>query len=194
MKSMMLGLSRFMSVLGGLVLSFLILLTCTSIAGRLLNGFFHGDFMTAIAPGLSDWMLKLGVGPVTGDFELVEAGVAFAIFAFIPLCQMTAGHASVDIFVSFMPERLVGFLRMVTEVVFGLVLVVIAVQLCSGMLDKIDNRETSFLLAYPVWWAYALSLFGAVAAAIVGVYMGAVRVYEYFTHTTIIPEGTEAGH
>ena len=39
MKSMMLGLSRFMSVLGGLVLSFLILLTCTSIAGRLLNGF-----------------------------------------------------------------------------------------------------------------------------------------------------------
>ena len=32
------------------------------------------------------------------DYELVEAGVAFAIFAFIPLCQIYGSHATVDIF------------------------------------------------------------------------------------------------
>ena len=194
MKNAMLALSRFMSILGGLVLSFLILLTCVSIAGRLLNGLFHSDFMTGLAPEFSRWMIGIGIGPVTGDFELVEAGCAFAIFAFIPLCQMTAGHASVDVFVSFLSERTNSFLRMVTEAIFALVLVVIAVQLANGMVDKIDNRETSFLIAYPIWWAYALSLFGAIAAAIVGVYMAVVRVCEFFTRSIIIPEGTEAGH
>ena len=86
-----------MAVLGGIVLSFLILLTCVSIIGRSLNGIFHSDFMERIAPGFSRLVIDIGVGPVNGDFELVEAGVAFAIFAFIPLCQVTAGHASVDI-------------------------------------------------------------------------------------------------
>lgn len=191
MYKFMLGFSRFMTMLGGLVLVALILLTVLSIAGRQLNGLAHSHVLSWRSPELASWLIEIGVGPINGDFELVEAGIAFAVFAFLPLCQITAGHASVDIFASFLPRVVNRFLRMAIEIVFALVLVVIAVQLFSGMLDKLKNGETSFLLAYPVWWAYALSLFGAIGAAIVGIYMAAVRIIEFFSGRVIVADGSE---
>ncbi|MHA6262915.1 TRAP transporter small permease [Arenibacterium sp. CAU 1754] len=193
MKNFMMGLSRFMAVLGGIVLTALIVLTCISIAGRLLNGLFHGAFMQSVAPGFADWAIGIGIGPVTGDFELVEAGVAFAIFAFIPLCQITAGHASVDIFANMMPRGVNRFLRMVIEIVFAAVLILIAWRLFDGMQSKMRYGETSFLLQFQIWWAYAASLFGAVISAVVGVYVAAVRVYEFLTGRIIIWDGVEQG-
>jgi len=192
LKAFMMALSRFMAVLGGIVLSVLIVLTCISIAGRILNGILHGGFMQGLAPGFADWLISIGVGPVNGDFELVEAGVAFAIFAFLPLCQITAGHASVDIFTNLMPRGYNRVSRMVIDIVFAAVLVLIAWRLYAGMMSKMGYRETTFLLQFPIWWAYAASLFGAVMAALVGVYVAFVRIYELLTGRIIIVDGMEA--
>jgi hypothetical protein len=189
----MMGLARFMAVLGGIVLTLLILLTCVSIAGRLLNGFLHGDLMQGIAPGLATWLIELGVGPVNGDFELVESGVAFAIFAFIPLCQITSGHASVDILTNAFPAGVNRFLRMVIDIVFAAVLILIAWKLYDGMVSKMRYGETTFLLQFPIWWAYAASLVGAVVSAVVAVYMALVRSYEFATGRIVIWDGVEAG-
>jgi len=194
LKSLMMSLARFMAVMGGIVLSLLIVLTCISILGRTLNGFFHSDFMEGIAPGFSSWVISIGVGPVNGDFELVEAGVAFAIFAFMPLCQITSGHASVDIFTNMLPRGFNRFSRMVIELVFAAVLVLIAWRLYEGMMSKRGYHETTFLIQFPIWWAYAASFVGAVVAAIVGVYMGAVRTYEFFTGRIVIIDGVGAEH
>ncbi|WP_083097095.1 TRAP transporter small permease [Pseudophaeobacter leonis] len=190
MHKLMMGLARFMAILGGMVLSLLIFLTCLSIIGRLLNGVLHGDVMQSIAPGFSNWMITW-VGPINGDFELVEAGVAFAIFAFLPLCQISAGHAAVDVVANAFPRRVNRFLRMITELLFAAVLVLIAWRLAAGTISKFDNGETSFLLEFPVWWALAASLFCAVVAAIVGIYMGAVRTIEFFTGRIQIWDGVE---
>ncbi len=192
MKNFMMGLARFMALLGGAVLTLLIVLTCVSISGRLLNGMFHSDFMESIAPVFSKWMIDIGVGPVNGDFELVEAGVAFAVFAFIPLCQITAGHASVDIVTNKLPAGVNRFLRMITEFVFAAVLILIAWKLFDGMSSKMRYGETTFLLQFPIWWAYAASFIGAVVAAIVGVYMAMVRIYEFGTGRIVIWDGVEA--
>jgi TRAP-type C4-dicarboxylate transport system permease small subunit len=192
MKNLMMRLARFMAFLGGIVLTALIFLTCISITGRLLNGFFHGAFMERVAPGFAHWMIDIGVGPVNGDFELVEAGVAFAIFAFMPLCQITAGHASVDILTNHLSRRFNLVLRALTEVLFAVVLVVIAWKLADGTISKYGYGETSFLLEFPVWWAYSASLVAAIVAAIVAVYMACVRVYELLTGHIIIWDGVEA--
>lgn len=192
MHRFMSGLARLMAMLGGTVLTLLIVLTCVSIAGRLLNGFFHGSLMQSVAPGFADWMIGIGVGPVNGDFELVEAGVAFAIFAFLPLCQITAGHASVDVLANNFPQGVNRFLRMVIEIVFAAVLVLIAWRLGDGTASKYANGETSFLLQFPVWWAYAASLLAATVAAVVGVYMAAVRTYEFLTGRILVWDGVEA--
>ncbi|MFD3188817.1 TRAP transporter small permease [Sedimentitalea sp. HM32M-2] len=191
MKSFMMGLARVMAFLGGVVLTLLILLTCVSIVGRLLNGFFHGPLMQSLAPGFARWMIDIGVGPVNGDFELVESGVAFAIFAFLPLCQITAGHASVDIFTNRFPARLNRFMRMITEIVFAAVLILIAWKLYDGMTSKMRYGETTFLLQFPIWWAYAASLIGAVVSAIVGSYVAGARIYEFLTGRIIIWDGVE---
>jgi len=193
-KGFMMALSRFMAIMGGIVLSLLIILTCISIVGRTLNGLFHSGVMERLAPGFSDWMIKAGVGPINGDFELVEAGVAFAIFAFIPLCQITAGHASVDIFTNILPRGFNRFLGAVIEIAFAAVLVLIAWRLYEGMMSKKDYGETSFLFQFPIWWAYAASFVGAVVSAIVGTYVALVRIAEFLTGRTIISDGMEADH
>jgi Tripartite ATP-independent periplasmic transporters, DctQ component len=185
------ALARFMAILGGIVLSLLVVLTVISIAGRILNGFLHGDFMQGLSPGFATWLIDLGIGPVNGDFELVEAGVAFAIFAFLPLCQITAGHASVDVFTNMMPRGFNRFSRMVIEVVFAAVLVLIAWRLYEGMMSKKGYSETTFLLQFPIWWAYAASLFGALVTALVGVYVALVRVFEFLTGRNVIHDGLE---
>lgn len=182
-----------MAVLGGLVLTLLIVLVCVSVFGRTMNGVLHGASETFLS-GAAQWLLDMGVGPINGDFELVEAGIAFAIFAFLPLCHLSGGHATVDIFTSKLPVRVNKFLRMVIEVIFAAVLVTIALRLYAGMMSKLSYGETTFLLQFPIWWAYAASLFGAVVAAMVSVYIALMCVLEFATGRSILPTPEEANH
>jgi TRAP-type C4-dicarboxylate transport system permease small subunit len=96
-------LARTLAIIGGVVLTALVLLTCVSVIGRGGNTLGHSDFLTGILPGFADMLNEFG--PVTGDFEVVEAGIAFAIFAFLPICQLHGGHATVDVFTNMMPKR-----------------------------------------------------------------------------------------
>ncbi|MEZ5810618.1 MAG: TRAP transporter small permease [Rhizobiaceae bacterium] len=194
MHRLFMMLARAMAMSGGLVLSALIVLTCLSIVGRMLNTAFHGALLQALTPGFAHWALQAGVGPINGDFELVEAGIAFAIFAFLPLCQITGGHATVDIFTSRLSPRADRLLRMVIEVAFAIALVVIALQLYHGMASKMRSGQTTLLLQFPEWWAYAASLSGAVIAAVVAVYVAGVRAVEFFTNRMILADVGESGH
>lgn len=181
--------ARFMAICGGLVLALLILLICISVVGRSLNGVLHGWIGTAF-PAVSAWLLQAGVGPINGDFELVEAGVAFSIFSFLPLCQISGGHASVDIFTSKLPRGVNRGLQMVIDTVFAFALIIMAYQLYKGMLSKLSYGDTTFLLQFPIWWAYAASLVGAVMAAVISVYVACVRVMELATGQDVITDET----
>lgn len=186
MHKAVLMLARANAVLGGIVLTLLVLLTCVSVLGRILNGWLHGEFATSTFPDLAQRLLDMGVGPVLGDFELVEAGMAFAIFCFLPLCQITRGHASVDIFTSHMPEALNRVIGVLVDVIFAAVLILIAHRLHAGLLDKMAYSETTFMLQFPIWWAYGASLFAAVVAALVAVYVALANV------TGALPDPGEA--
>lgn len=187
-------LARAFAIIGGLVLSALIVMTCLSIVGRSLNSVLHGDLAQRVMPELADWLIKVGVGPINGDFELVEVGMAFAIFAFLPLCQLNGAHASVDIFTARLPVRVNRILRMVIEMVFAVVLVVIAVQFFAGMESKRASGQTTFLLEYPLWWAYAVSVPGAFVAALVSIYIAFSRLIEVATGRAVLSADLEAGH
>lgn len=180
------ALARGMAVLGGTVLSLLVLLTCLSVAGRVLNTALHGEVAQSLMPGLAERLLGWGVGPILGDFELVEAGMAFAIFAFLPLCQIAGAHASVDIFTSRLPPRARRALEAGIDCVFAAVLVLIAWQLWLGLLDKMRYNETTYLLQFPVWWAYAASLVAAAVAALTGVWVALARLVESVTGRAVL--------
>ncbi len=194
MHRFMYGLARFMAILGGLVLSAIIVLVCISVIGRRLNTLLHTDWVQGILGNGAQWLLDTGIGPILGDFELVEAGTAFAIFAFIPLCQITGGHATVDIFTSQMSDRVNRTIQVVVEIAFAIVLVVIAWKLYDGMQAKMRYNETTFLLQFPVWWSYLASLIPAIVGAVVGIYMAVVRIGESVTGRTLLKVGGEVDH
>lgn len=194
MYGFFMGLSRLMAYLGGIVLTGLIAMTCLSVLGREASDVLHGMIDAGRLEGAAQSLLNMGVGPVTGDFELTEAGIAFAIFAFLPFCQMTGGHASVDIFTSRLSPRADRLLRMATDGLFAIVLVMIAVQLAGGMQSKLRSGQTTFLIEFPIWWAYALSLSGAVVAATVACYIAVMRIREAAAGTAILPQPTGTEH
>lgn len=194
MHRTLLFLSHVMAILGGLMLSALILLTVFSVVARALDRLFHWMIDTDTAAGLGRWMIDAGVGPMLGTFELLEAGIAFVIFAFLPICQITGGHATVDIFTSAMSEGTNRVLRGLTEVVFAAILVLIAAQLFGGLMTKFNSGQTTLELQFPVWYSYAIALTGAALAALVAVYLAVVRVIEMVTKRTILPADLGAEH
>ena len=184
------GLARVMAILGGLVLTGLIVMTCVSILGRFMNGVLHGPLFDGSA--FAEWALGLGIGPINGDFELIEAGMAFCIFAFLPIAQLTGGHASVDIVTARFGTVANRILALLWSLLFAGVMVLIAWQLWQGTVAKMRYGETTYLIQFPIWWAYAAALAGAVATAFVALYVAAVRIAEMATDTDILPvEGAE---
>lgn len=194
MHSVMMQMARALAITGGVVLFALILLTCLSVFGREINALMNGAFFQINFPNVASFVLGIGIGPVNGDFELVETGVAFAIFSFLPLCQITAGHATVDIFTSRMSVSTNRLLRMLGDIAFAVVLILIFLRLFDGTLSKYSTGETTFLLQFPVWWGYVLSLVASFIGALVGTYVAYVRMCEFTSGSNILIEGEGVKH
>ena len=180
-------IARCMAILGGLVLVALVILTSVSVTGRGLNTLGHSQFLTALSQSVADWLIATGVAPVTGDFELVEAGVAFAIFAFLPICQLYSEHATVDLFTSGLSAGFNKILLAFWDIVLTLTTILLTQRLYAGMMSKKSYGETTFLLEFPIWWAYALSLFAAIVATLVGVYCAGARLAEIKSGRAVLP-------
>ncbi|CTQ49035.1 TRAP transporter small permease [Jannaschia donghaensis] len=181
------ALARLMAILGGLVLTVLIVMTCLSVLGRFMNGVLHGPPFDGTA--LATWALGLGIGPIQGDFELIEAGMAFCIFAFLPITQLTGGHAAVDILTNRFGVTANRVLAVLWSLLFAFVMAVIAWQLWQGTAAKMRYGETTYLIQFPIWWAYAAALAGAAVTALVAVYIAVVRLAELLTRSDILPAG-----
>lgn len=139
--------SRWLAWLGGVVLVLITAISVISIAGRALTG--------------------LGLGPVPGDFELVEVGTALAVFAFLPWCHLRGGHAMVDMFWRAYPEGMRRAIEVLTEVLTLGVWVLLVWRMGVAMLEYRDNAETSFILHMPVWWGYAAAMVPATFGCVV---------------------------
>lgn len=151
-------LAQYSAILGGVVLLGMIILTCISIIGRAF--------------------VFIGLGPVPGDFELVEAASAFAVFTFLPWCQLNRGHASVDIFTSFLPDSINRWINLIAEILLGVAMIIITWKLLDGTISKSKYGETTFIIQFPIWWAYAASFLASIVACIIAIYMIFVRINE----------------
>lgn len=194
MLSIIERLARAMAVIGGAVLVALVVLTCVSVLGRGLNTLGHSGALASISQGAADALIATGVGPILGDYEILEAGVAFAIFAFLPLCQLYGAHATVDIFTSGLPAKWNGLLKAFWEVVLTAVILLITWRLFVGLQSKMDYGETTFLLQFPVWWAYGASFVAAVVASVVAVYCAFGRIAQVLTGRRFLPYSGGAVH
>ena len=148
-------LARVAAYAGGVLLAALALMTVTSILGRRFTA--------------------LGLGPITGDYELVAHGVALAVFAFLPWCQMERGHVSVGLLADALPARAKAALGLVADALVALAAGVILVQLWRGFGEKFPYGsdalraalgmgpkpffpETTYELEIPVWIPYGVAV------------------------------------
>lgn len=154
MNSIVYGLSRAMAWFGAVVLSIIALMSVASIIGRALSGF--------------------GLGPVPGDFELVEAGTALAVFCFLPWCHLKGGHAVVDMLWNSYPPSMQRVLNVLSNALMFVVWVLLVWRMGLAMNEYRHNAEVSFILQMPVWWGYAASM----PAAVVGCVAYAWRLLE----------------
>ncbi|MEY3612636.1 MAG: hypothetical protein RJB14_2358 [Pseudomonadota bacterium] len=139
-------LARWSAWVGGILLTLLTLMVVISVIGRSLSG--------------------AGLGPVPGDYELVEMGVGMAIFFFMPWCYLQGGHATVDLLYAHMPKGLQRFILWLSDLLMLAVWVLLTWRLWEGLLDKYNNHETTFILQTPLWWSFALCMVGAVLGCI----------------------------
>ncbi len=145
------GLAKLMALAGGVVLIALVLLVVVSVTGRAL--------------------LWAGLRPVRGDYELVEAGIGFAVFAFLPWAHLERGHAIVTIVTDRFGPIVNRWILVVTDIMMLVAASFIAWRLYDGMLDKFRYNETTLLLRMPLGWSYSAALAGAVVFVIVALYV-----------------------
>jgi TRAP-type C4-dicarboxylate transport system permease small subunit len=144
------GVAYWMAMAGGAALIAVVVLTVVSIVGR--------------------GLIFAGLGPVPGDFELVEAGTAFAVLAFMALCQYRRGHVTVDLFLARAGRRANVAIDVVANLLMTGAAAVITWRMCLGMLDKRSYGETTFILQFPIWWSVAAALVGAAVFTLVCAY------------------------
>jgi TRAP-type C4-dicarboxylate transport system permease small subunit len=119
------------AVVGGLVLFALTLLTVISVVGRVAFS-----------------------APIPGDFELVELGMAVAIFAFLPYCQIVRGNVIVDVFTTRASPRTRAVLDGVGNLLFTAIAALLTWRAAIGGLEIRSYHETTMVLQVPVWWGY----------------------------------------
>jgi TRAP-type C4-dicarboxylate transport system permease small subunit len=145
-------LARWTAIAGGIVLMAVVIMSCVSIIGRGIG------------------KMGFGIGPIPGDTELVEIGIGFAVFAFLPWCQLRRGHATVDLFHAAFGAKLNRIIDLVADTLMFIAAALIAWRLGLGMIDKKSYSETTWILEIPIWNGYAAGLFGAVVFVIVSAF------------------------
>ncbi|MEM1363579.1 MAG: TRAP transporter small permease [Pseudomonadota bacterium] len=162
------SLARLLALFGGVVVLCMGIVTCLSVTGRALSG--------------------IGLGPITGDFELVELGCAVAVFSFLPWCQVTRAHMRVDLIGPLVPESLYRWLGWLGDLVLTAFLALLLWRLWLGFGERFPYgtapvrellgfgpppfyTETTYELQLPMWIAYGISALGMALAVLVSVIM-----------------------
>lgn len=167
------GLARWVAIAGGVVLIVITTTTVISIIGR--------------------GLIFAGLKPIPGDYELVEAGVFFAVFSFLPWCQYVRGHADVNIVTNFMSPRANALIDIIANLLMLGAALFLAWRHWLGMLDKQRFMETTFILRIPLWWVYASGMVGAITFIIVSAYCVLRATHEY-RHPQARPQPMGAQH
>lgn len=150
MNTKIYALSRSLAWFGAVVLIVIAVMSVISIIGRAFS--------------------FAGLGPVPGDFELVEAGTALVVFCFMPWCHLKMGHATVDMFWHFFPPAMQRGLTIFSDALMAAVWILLIWRMGVATIDYYRNGETTFILHMPVWLGYAASMVPAVFACFIYVW------------------------
>ncbi|HYT98034.1 MAG TPA: TRAP transporter small permease subunit, partial [Casimicrobiaceae bacterium] len=123
---LLLRVSKYVAIAGGLVFVAMVVMEIVSIVGR-----------------------KVFSWTVPGDVELLQMGAAFASAAFFAYCHMVRGDVKVDFFTHNLGTRKVAALDALGSLLVGLFGALIAWRTAAGALGIKEVGETSAILGFP---------------------------------------------
>ncbi len=147
------SITRPLSLLGGVVLCLMGVLTTVSVTGR----YFFDK-------------------PVSGDFELIALGTGVAVFAFLPHCQLMRENVIVDFFLSGVSKRYQAFFDMLGNLTYAVIITLMTWRLPIGGYELYETRQSTFMLGIPQWSTFPFALLCLVVLLAVCVYT-TVRSY-----------------
>ena len=103
---------------------------------------------------ITRWLTSRGI---PGDFELMQMGLALAVFAFMPMCQLRGGNLFVDTFTSRLPEGVRRCLDGLWALVYAVVAGLIAVMMVVGAAETMASGTRSMVLGLPIGWPIAIA-------------------------------------
>lgn len=106
--------------------------------------------------------------PLAGDFELVQAGCAVAVAAFLPYCQLRRGNIIVDFFTVRASPRVQAALDALGALLLAAVMALLAWRTAAGMLTVKAAGEITMIVGFPVWLGYAAIVPSLALTALVG--------------------------
>jgi TRAP-type mannitol/chloroaromatic compound transport system permease small subunit len=145
---LLLAVSRYLAIAGGLVFVGLVVMEIVSIVGR-----------------------KLFAWTVPGDVELLQMCAAFAAASFFAYCHMVRGDVKVDFFTQRLASWKIALLDAFGSLLVGSFGALIAWRAAAGALAVKEVGETSAVLGAPVWVAQALMVPGFALLAVAGFYL-----------------------
>ena len=146
--------ARLLAIAGGLLMAAVAVLVTTSVLLR--------------------WVTDSGI---SGDFELVQIGLAVSIFAFLPICALRRGNVMVDAFTGRLPAGARSAIDALWGLVYAGIAALIAWRLAVGAGDTIASNTDSMVLGLPYGWAIAICavLSGLLALAAASVALRLLR-------------------
>jgi Tripartite ATP-independent periplasmic transporters, DctQ component len=142
-------LSGAIAVLGGVLSLGVALLVVLSVLGRWLKGVPWADRAASL--------LGFELGPINGDFEMVQMATAVAIFTFLPYTQLRRGNIFVDTFTTKLPARANAYIDAFWDLVYAGMAGILTACLTVGTLEHYRSGQTTMLLQIIAWPAIAIS-------------------------------------
>jgi|GEM_PF-51622 len=147
---LLLAASEAFAMAGGIIAIALVVMSIVSIVGR-----------------------KLFAVVVPGDLELMQMGMAVAIAAFLPYCQMNDGHVRVDLFTNKLSVRTRALLESFAAFLLAFSAALIAWRTYVGAVSSYESGETSLMLGWPIWYSVAAIVPSFVLLVLTGLYVAA---------------------
>lgn len=123
-------------------------------------------FLTALNVPLKQFLGQ----PFRGEFEIVDLGIATAVFAFLPLAQFARGYVIVDLVTQRAPPRVKAGLDALAGVLFAATMAILAWRMLLGGMDIARTGEHTTMLHLKYWWSFVVAVPSLVLLAMVCLY------------------------
>jgi TRAP-type C4-dicarboxylate transport system permease small subunit len=125
-------LAKLCSILAGVLLTFITLMTCYSLIGRNTNG-----------------------STIVGDFELTGVATGAAIALFMPLCQFKKANIVVDFFTAKASPATIAQLDRLGALFMAAAFALLTWRTFLGGMNAWTSQSGSMMLGFPEWIVYA---------------------------------------